>query len=802
MGNLKERFRSFLSAKDFIYLDGATGTELQKFGLNLSQPAEYWNIEESQFIKEIHLAYLNAGTDIICANTFGASLKKLKSAPYKQAEIISNGLRLAHEAVDESAKEALVAYDMGPLGELMYPSGTFSFKEAYQDFAGQARLAHKYGADLILIETMSDLYELKAAILASKENSDMPIACTMTFQTDGRTFSGTDVETYVNFASAMGVEALGINCSAGPKDLTKIINSLIEHSRIPVILKPNAGMPCPETGQYSLSKEDFAIEMAHFARRGVKLIGGCCGTNTDYIKQLALELDGVSYEKLRSVYRGNASTSAETFYFDGGPYLIGEKISPSRKPKLQAALREANYSYVAKLAVDQERAGSDFIDVNIASPGLDQVEAMEEVVLNLMSVSRRPLFLDSKNPEVLEAGLRAYNGKAVINSLSLRAEELKSILPLAVHYGAAIVLLPIREDDIPMDARARVEVLRELKQKCIQAGLPKEDLIADCLVMALESDPVAAQVCLETISLCKQELELKTLVGLSNISTRLPERAKINAAFLSACLARGLDFAIADPSQEEVQEAFIFHKILKGDLEILQNYASNDQGKKSRAFKISSQDGKTSRGALELAIRSGLEKEVYRLTKELLVIEEGMDLIENLLLPLLDDLGRSYNEGEIFLPQLLQAAQAAQVSLDLIREEVQITDTKAREDQKIIVATVAGDIHDIGKNIAKSILENYGYKLIDLGRNVPPQSILEAVLVNDCKLVGLSALMTSTLPAMEESIRLIKEQAPYCKVMVGGAVLTEEYAYKIGADYYCPDANSDIIYAREVFGQD
>lgn len=804
MSIAQDRFEKFLAQKEFIFLDGATGTELQKFGLNLSQASEFWNLEEPQYIQAIHQGYLEAGSDIIYANTFGSSKAKLKAAPYPQEDLIKAALEIGHKAIDASGKEALLAYDMGPLGKLMYPSGNFSYAEAYDDFAGQARLASRYGADLILIETMSDLYELKAAILAAKDNSDLPVACTMTFQTDGRTFNGTDVETYVNLASSLGVAALGINCSNGPKALSRVIEDLIRYSRVPIILKPNAGMPDPASGKYSLTAESFAEEVEHFARRGIKLLGGCCGTNTDYIRTLSQKLSATHSAVRKPTYYGSASSSVRSLNFAEGPFLIGERINPSNKEALQTALREEDYAYVAKMAVEQEACGAQLLDVNVSVPGIDQVKAMEQVVLALIAVCQLPLLLDSKDPAVLEAGLKAYNAKPIINSLSYRPSELKTILPLAKHYGASLVLLPLVEEGLPDSAQERIELLARLKETCLAAGLPEEDLIADILVLPLEAEAKAAQLCLDSLRLCREQLGLRTLAGLSNLSYHLPGRPKLNAAFLQVALAEGLDFALADPLQTEIVDSFLTHRILQADWEALATFARREKDSAQLAV-VQNAGGynvaEKPELALSSAIRSGLMKEAEQLTQLLLDQGRGLDLIEELLLPLLDDLGRAYQEGEIYLPQLLQAASAAQAALDLIRQKLSLEDQsqKAEKGQAIVMATVQGDIHDIGKNIAKTILENYGYRVIDLGKDVAPEAIRDAVLEHDCRLVGLSALMTTTLPAMEKTIRLTKEVAPDCKFMLGGAVLTEDYAYKIGADYFCPDANSDVAIARKVF---
>ncbi|MDO5016506.1 MAG: homocysteine S-methyltransferase family protein [Eubacteriales bacterium] len=804
MSNAKERFERFLAKKEFIFLDGATGTELQKFGLNLSQPSEYWNLEEPQYIQAIHQGYLAAGSDIIYANTFGSSKAKLAGSPFAQEDLVKAALEIGLKAIRESGKEALLAYDMGPLGKLMYPSGNFTYDKAYEDFAGQVRLAATYGADLILIETMSDLYELKAAILAAKDNSSLPVVCSMTFQTDGRTFNGTDVETYVNFATSLGVEALGINCSNGPQALSRVIEDLLRYSRIPILLKPNAGMPDPATGQYNLTPKSFAKEMGHFAKRGIKLLGGCCGTNTEYIRALSSWLSKMESAKRKPVYQGSASSSVESLNFAEGPFLIGERINPSNKEALQTALQEENYAYVAKMAVEQEACGAQLLDVNVSVPGIDQAKAMEQVVLTLIAVCQIPLVLDSKDPAVLEAGLKAYNAKPIINSLSYRRSELQTILPLAKHYGASLILLPLSDERMPSSAQERIEVLARLKEACLAAGHSEADLIADILALPLEAEPKAARDCLETLRLCQEQLGLRTLVGLSNLSYHLPGRAKINAAFLQVALSAGLDFALADPLQEEIIDSCLTYRILQADWDALDAFSRREADDKRAAvdLKIDRIDADANpETALAFSIRSGLLDEAKKLTKTLLGQGRGLDLIEALLLPLLDDLGRAYQEGEIYLPQLLQAASAAQSALDLIRQKLSLENhtENAEKGQAIVMATVQGDIHDIGKNIAKTILENYGYRVVDLGKDVAPESVRDAVLEHDCRLVGLSALMTATLPAMETTIRITKEAAPDCKFMLGGAVLTENYAYKIGADYFCADANSDVAIAREVF---
>lgn len=799
-GTARERFKNFLSNHEFIVMDGPLGTVLQSFGVSFSEKDEFLNITNPDLIYRLYSEYLKAGSDIFYTNTFGFSKKKLGASPYSQEELGEAAIKVARQAVKDSGRDALIIFDIGPLGELMYPNGDLSYDEAYEQFADQVKIAQKYGADLIGIETMSDIYELKAAILAAKENTDLPVICTMTFETDGRSFSGTDVPTYVNFASSLGVDALGINCSNGPKALAKVINGLLEYCRIPIILKPNAGLPDPETGKYSLSPELFREQILHFAKQGVKFVGSCCGSGPAYIKQLKEATATLKYERKIPSYRPAVSMASALTYLDEGCLLVGESINPSAGKKVAQALVEGDYAYLAKLAVEQEEAGAKILDVNVSYPGVNEVTAMRETVLSLISVCHAPLQLDSKNPDALEAGLRVYNARPIVNSLALNQKELTTILPLAQKYGAALILSPIKDQMLPRNKEEYKNNLLELLQHCEAAGMKREDLIADALVYSLQSEAEAVKMTLDNLEVIK-DIGLLSCIGVSNLSHGLKARAPLNQEFLSLCLSKDLDLAIANPFDTGITERILAHKALQGDTEAYAALIKLNKEISREGSRVGLQAEANLDLALERAIYAGLAKEAERICALMIEKEDGMIIIESVLLPVLDELGRQYNEGEIFLPQLLQSASSAQAALDLIRKSSNLGESSENDKNTIIMATVEGDIHDIGKNIAKTILENYGYNVLDLGRDVPPALVAEKVVEIDCKLVGLSALMTNTLAAMEESIRLVKEQRPDCKVMVGGAVLTPDYARKIGADYYCPDANSDIKWAREVFAK-
>lgn len=796
------RFRDLLANNEFVLLDGAMGTELQRQGLLPGERPESWNLHQPQKLLVVHRAYLAAGSQIILSNTFGASFHKLGSTALAPEDVIPAGIALAKQAITESASQALAAFDCGPLGELMEPNGSLSFEAAYGDFAAQIRLAEAAGADLIVFETMSDLYELKAALLAAYENSHLPVIASMTFETNGRTFGGTDVASFATLATSLHAAALGINCSAGPAALAALARELLTLTPLPVMIKPNAGLPHPQSGLYDLSPDAFANEMLPLAGTGVKLLGGCCGTNNLYIAKLQGILEDEAYSRPPYIAKGRICSATRTLTFGDFPLIVGEKLNPTGKPDLQDALRNNDYAAYARQAAAQENAQADILDVNCGLPGIDEAAAMRSAVLAVQAVCRLPLQIDATRASVIEGALRIYNGKPIINSVSGKQSSLARILPLAKKYGAALLILPLDEAGIPASAAERLQVVRKVVAACDASGIPREDLIVDGLVLTASAEPSGPAVTLETLRLVKAELGLATTLGLSNVSFGLPARRRLNQVFYAQALEAGADMAILNPEHTELVETRYAHAALHG--------LDPDQRRYLQYFETTEQAGQETlprtadeRDGLRLAILQGLDAEAKSYTMELLRSIAPLQLIQEQLIPALDEVGDRFAKGITFLPQLLQSARAAQLAFDLVRLELRRSaaqgGSEAPDAPVIVLATVEGDIHDIGKNIARTILENYGYRVIDLGKDVAPSTVAQTVVREDCRLLGLSALMTSTLPAMEETIRLVKTQKPDCRIMAGGAVLNRAYALKIGADYYCPDASSGVLSAKEVF---
>ncbi|MGI6579235.1 MAG: homocysteine S-methyltransferase family protein [Saccharofermentanales bacterium] len=845
----KNKFEILLN-KDFVILDGASGTEFQKRGLKPGEAPESLNFSRPDWVIDTHKAYLNAGSDIILTNTFGASYHKLKSSELMPEQVIPQAINLAKKAVAEfraginqaeqdstglknndpqdnghlrSQTEPLVAFDCGPLGALIEPNGSMSFEQAYQDFAGQINLAKESGADLIMFETMSDLYELKIALLAAKENSDLPIICSMSFESSGRTFSGTDIASYVTLAQSLGADVIGLNCSTGPQQLLPLIKEILPLSKVPVLLKPNAGLPDPQTGLYDLPVEEFVENMREAAAMGVKFLGGCCGTNAEYIKALSGNISDLKFERIEVEQKPRVCSSTKTVEIGTQPLFVGEQLNPTGKKNLKQALSDQNYEAYQKMAILQEIAGADILDVNCGLPGIDEAAAMAEVVKKIQAVTRLPLQIDSNKADVLEVGLRLANGRSIINSMNGKAESMEEVIPLAKKYGALVIILPIDEQGIPKTAEQRITVFEKIIEQCENNGLAKENLIADCLVLTAAAEPMGGIECLRTIQLVKEQLGIPTIIGLSNISFGLPARRQLNQVFYAEALANGLNLAILNPEHEEIAATRAGHMALFGQDPNQANYLayvaekgdiiSGNQQATKRSAATETVGTMAEAQTLEHVIIKGLENEAAQLAIRALQTEKPLDIIQDQIIPALDEVGRLYQEGVTFLPQLLQSSKAAQGALNPIRKAIEAqaeVDNIAQDgritakeiaDAKpiIVVATVEGDIHDIGKNIVKTVLENYDYTIRDLGNNVPPEKILAAVKAENVKLVGLSALMTSTLPAMEATIKLLNAEQPDCRIMVGGAVLTGEYAKSIGADYYCQNAKRSADVAKEVF---
>lgn len=771
-----------------VLLDGAMGTMLQNAGLEAGAAPELLNIDKPELIEDIHRKYVEAGSQIVYANTFGANRYKLKNNSVK--EIISAGISIAKKAC---GKKALVALDIGPIGQLLEPSGTMTFEEAYDIFKEQIIAGES--ADVIVFETMTDLYELKAAVLAAKENSRQPIVCTMTFEENRRTFTGCCVSSMALLLNGLGVDAVGINCSLGPSQLIPICKELLEWTDMPVVLKPNAGLPDPVTGKYDVSPEEFAEQMKYAASCGIKIFGGCCGTTPEYISALKKALDGTEVRRRKALPRSAVCTPSRTVVIDR-PRIIGERINPTGKKLFKEALRNNDTGYILNQAIEQIRAGADILDVNVGLPEIDEKAMMIKAVKEIQSVTDAPLQIDSTIPEVLEAALRIYNGKPIVNSVNGEESSLETVLPLVKKYGAAVVGLTLDKNGIPPKAEQRFAIAEKILKRAMYYGIPKEDVFIDCLTLTASAEQEAVMETLRALGRVKKELGLKTVLGVSNISFGLPNRPLINQNFLTMALTYGLDLPIINPNVDAMTGAVRAYKLLanidKNSFDFIAAYNS------ASVQKTENKDENNI--SLEYAVENGLKDESAKATAELLKTADPMEIINGALIPALDKAGEQFEKGTIFLPQLILTAGAAQAAFGVIREKMISENSSPVSKGKIVLATVKGDIHDIGKNIVKVLLENYGYTVIDLGKDVPCEEVVRAALEHRVKLVGLSALMTTTLKSMEETIRLLRESGSECKVVVGGAVLTPEYAEKIGADFYAKDAKETCDIAKRIVG--
>ena len=777
--------------KDFICLDGAMGTMLQAKGLKMGETPEVLNIEKPEWLIDIHSQYINAGSDIIYANTFGANRYKLAKSGYSVTEIIGEGIKNAKKACEGS--ETLVALDIGPIGQLLEPTGTLKFEEAYDIFKEQI-LAGK-DCDVIVFETMTDLYELKAAVLAAKENSDKPIICTMTFEENMRTFTGCAISSMALTLEGLGVDAIGVNCSLGPAELYPVVEELCKWTNLPVVVKPNAGLPNPITNEYDVTPKEFAELMEKIIPLGVKIFGGCCGTNPEFISELKAVLDRNSFIKITHEIPPACCTPSNTVIINR-PRIIGERINPTGKKRFKAALLDGDIDYILGQAIEQIHAGADILDVNVGLPGIDEKDMMTKAVKALQGVTDVPLQLDSTIPEVLEQALRVYNGKPIINSVNGEEKSLQTVLPLVKKYGAAVVGLCLDENGIPKTAEGRFNIAKKILDRALALGIRKEDVYIDCLTLTVSAEQDGAMETLNAVERVKNELGLRTVLGVSNISFGLPERVIVNHNFLAMALTKGLDLPIINPNIDAMTATVRAFNVLAGfdqnSVEYINCYGADKSEPAVKPVENSNID-------LAYALENGLKNEGAKLTEELLKEKDPMEIINGILIPALDKTGNEFEKGKIFLPQLILTAGVAQSCFEVIKNHFAKTGEKSVSKGKIIVATVKGDIHDIGKNIVKVLLENYGYDVIDLGKDVDYNAVLECAVKNDVHLIGLSALMTTTLVSMEKTIKLLHDNNVDCKIMVGGAVLTPDYAEQIGADFYAKDAKESCDIAKKVF---
>ncbi len=847
-----------MKKNQLLLLDGAMGTMLQKAGLKSGEKPELFGMEHPEVVAGIHRSYIEAGSDVIYANTFGVNSRKYEGCPVPVPEVIAANIATAKKAAGSCAdRKVRVALDVGPIGELMEPLGTLSFEEAYECFREIVCAGEQAGADLVIFETMTDLNEVRAAVLAAKENTSLTIWVTMTFEKNGRTFAGTDPEAMALTLDALGVDAVGVNCSLGPADLVPIVEKIRTRTNLPVIVKPNAGLPDPRTGLYAMTPERFAKEMSVYLPMGITILGGCCGTRPSFIEALhGLVSSDASVQKetdppscTDAVTDGEAPgscsagerdltngvcSSGRVVNLDGKVHTIGERINPTGKKRFQQALRDRDMNYIMKCAIDQTEAGADILDINVGLPGADEVTLMSDVVRAVQSVTDLPLQIDSTKPEVIEAGLRAACGRAIVNSVNAEEETCRKILPIVKKYGACVVGLALQKSGMPKDAAERIENVETILKFTDEYGIPRRDVIIDCLTLTISAQQDQAMETLHALEYVSKNFNVHCTLGVSNISFGLPQRKQITVSFLTQAMYCGLDLPIINPNQMEIMDAVASYRALSCQDESCSAYierfanrqdtpvsapaggvlktVSKDLASGGNTASVSSHAEGTRPGSdasdsassaahmLRQAILRGLPDEVRLQTQSLLESRTAMQIIEEYLIPALDEVGDRYEKQQLFLPQLINSANAASAGFDLIKDKIAKTDGESVSRGTIVLATVEGDIHDIGKNIVKVVLENYGYTVIDLGRDVPPEKIRDVSMEQNVKLVGLSALMTTTLPAMEKTIQVLREAGCTAQVVVGGAVVTAQYAQEIGADFYAKDAKETVDAARKVFG--
>ena len=789
-----------------LFFDGGTGSLLQAHGLKAGELPEVWNITHPKICTKLHLDYLNAGADIIKTNTFGANALKFPGTDaYSVDEIVTAALANAKQAVKE-AGHGYIALDLGPTGKLLAPLGDLEFEQAVTLYQEVIRVGRREGADLILIETMSDGYELKAAVLAAKEAGEgLPVFATVVFDTKGKLLTGGNVASTVALLEGLRVDALGVNCGLGPVQMKEIVGEMLAVSSTPVIVNPNAGLPRSENGVtlYDINADEFAAEMEEIAKMGAVILGGCCGTTPEHIQKTKNRCEAVPLVLPEKKHRTVISSYCQAVEISGRTVIIGERINPTGKSKFKQALRDHDLEYILKEGVTQQDSGAHVLDVNVGLPEIDEPAMMEEVVRELQSVIDLPLQIDTSNAAAMERALRIYNGKPLINSVNGKQEVMDEVFPLAAKYGGAIVALCLDEAGIPDTAKGRIAVARKIIAEAAKYGIGTEDLIFDGLCMTVSSDSKGALTTLETLRRIRDELGCKSVLGVSNISFGLPQREIVNSAFFTMAMQSGLSAAIINPNSEAMMRAYYsFNALMDRDPQC-GDYIAIYGGAPAVSLgkTLTKNSGGSASGAglsLGATIEKGLKEDARRAVEEALKTQDSLEVINSEMIPALDRVGKGFEAGTVFLPQLLMSAEAAKAAFEVIKDRMAGSGQVQQKKGKIILATVKGDIHDIGKNIVKVLLENYSYEVIDLGRDVAPELVVETAIAQNVPLVGLSALMTTTVPSMEETIRQLREKAPAVKVMVGGAVLTQEYADTIGADAYCRDAMASVNYAESL----
>ena len=788
-----------MNVLDFIrdhiaYLDGGMGSLLQQKGLLPGELPERWNISHPDVITQIQKDYFDAGSNIVCTNTFGANALKFDDDELEA--VIRAAVEKANRARETSVgtQPKFVALDVGPIGKLLKPYGDLDFEDAVSIYAKTVRIGAACGVDLIFIETMSDSYDTKAALLAAKENCDLPVFVSNAYGADGKLMTGATPAAMVAMLEGMGADAIGANCSLGPGQLAGVVREYLKYASVPVLLKPNAGLPRSENGStvYDITTDEFSRTVAEFVGDGVGIVGGCCGTTPAYIRALCEKTAGLSHKAIQPKSRTLICSYTHAVEFADAPILIGERINPTGKKRLKEALRNKDLDYILGEGISQQEKGVHILDVNVGLPEIDEAAVLPEICFELQAILDLPLQIDTVNALAMEKALRRYNGKAMVNSVSGREDVMAQIFPLVRKYGGLVVCLTLDENGIPATAEGRVEIARKIISRAKEYGIHRKDLIFDPLAMAVSADPGAAGETLKALNIIKNQLGCHTSLGVSNVSFGLPNRDSITAAFFTMALANGLSAAIMNPNSAEIMKVYYSYNALAGLDAKCEAYIDNigkytaDMPKAEIAFESD----------LQRAIIKGLKEQAGAITQKLLETEDPLDIVSKQIIPALDTVGKGFENNTMFLPQLLMSAEASQAAFEKIKQKMPAN--AAADKGKFVIATVQGDIHDIGKNIVKLILENYGFDVYDLGKDVPPERIAEEVIRQNAPLVGLSALMTTTVPAMEATIKLLRQKAPWAKIVVGGAVLTQEYADAIGADYYAKDAMATVRYSEQI----
>lgn len=779
--------------KELLFFDGAMGTILQKNGLSAGELPEVWNITHRDLILDIHKSYIAAGADVITTNTFGANELKLKESDYSVEKIVSEAVNIAKEAAGAFDKKTYIALDLGPTGKLLEPYGELPFESAYELYRQQIIAAKDLGVDFILLETMGDLYEIKAAVLAAKESCDLPVVVSMIFNEKGQLLTGADIQTAVFTLEGLGVDGIGLNCGLGPAQMIDFVKEAVKYTSLPLVVNPNAGLPECVNGvtSFNVGAEEFSKEIKKIVELGASAVGGCCGTTPEHIKATAEICRNLSVLPVMQKHFTAVTSYSKTAVIGEKPIIIGERINPTGKKKLKEALVSRDFDYIVSEAVKQVDKNSDVLDVNVGLPEIDEKEMLTLAVKKLQGVVNTPLQIDTSDTEALEAALRIYNGKPLINSVNGKEESMNAVFPLAKKYGGVVVCLTLDENGIPNTAKGRIEIAEKIIKRAESYGISKDNLIFDTLTLTISTGSENAEITLDALDYIRHTLGVNTVLGVSNVSFGLPSRESINTAFITMAMQRGLSAGIINPLSDTMMNAYYSFCALKGFDENCEQYINSI----TKTESVATDESIT----LKKAIIKGMGAKAGECAKELLKSENPLDIINNEIVPALDEVGIGFEKGTVFLPQLLMSADSAKAAFDEIKSLIKATGKGGASKGKIVLATVKGDIHDIGKNIVKVLLENYGFEVIDLGKDVEPQAIVDAVKANDIKLVGLSALMTTTVVSMEETIKLLNKECPDTKTTVGGAVLTQEYADAIGADSYTKDAMACVRFCEEFF---